>query len=201
MAATKPLSGRRAAIASPESLTPDKNPRAGKRGRAAVTKSPAVEVAQAAPLLVPAALRANADYFKDVFRSPPAEKIAVIRQGMPANVVGELSSMLKVSKDSLIDTLGMSRATVHRKSKENKPLASDESERVLGIQALIGQVQTMVEQSGDPAGFNAAEWVAGWLNSPLSALGGNTPASYMDTVEGQKYVANLLTMSQSGAYA
>ena len=67
--------------------------------------------------------------------------------------------------------------------------------------ALIGMVQTMVEQSGEPAGFNAARWVSDWLTSPLPALAGATPASYMDTFEGQKLVAELLSMSQSGAYA
>jgi hypothetical protein len=58
----------------------------------------------------------------------------------------------------------------------------------------------MVEESGDPAGFDAAHWVADWLAKPLPALGGATPASYMDTFEGQKLVAELLSMSQSGAY-
>jgi hypothetical protein len=32
-------------------------------------------------------------------------------------------------------------------------------------------------------------------------LGGDKPADYMDTIEGQRIVANLLAMMQSGAYA
>jgi uncharacterized protein (DUF2384 family) len=59
----------------------------------------------------------------------------------------------------------------------------------------------MVEESGDPTGFDAGHWVADWLGNPLPALGGATPASYMDTFEGQKIVAELLSMSQRGAYA
>jgi hypothetical protein len=39
------------------------------------------------------------------------------------------------------------------------------------------------------------------LAAPLAALGGETPGSFMDTMEGQKYVGNLLEMAQSGAYA
>jgi hypothetical protein len=70
-----------------------------------------------------------------------------------------------------------------------------------GIETLIGMVQTMVEQSGDPTDFDAARWVGGWLVKPLPALAGATPASYMGTFEGQKLVAELLSMSQSGAYA
>ncbi|MYM95718.1 MbcA/ParS/Xre antitoxin family protein [Duganella vulcania] len=55
--------------------------------------------------------------------------------------------------------------------------------------------------SGDPTGFDAEHWLAGWLAKPLPALGGATPASYLDTFEGQKLVAELLSMMQSGAYA
>lgn len=59
----------------------------------------------------------------------------------------------------------------------------------------------MVSESGDPEGFDAAHWVSDWLNTPLPALGGHHPATYMDTAEGQKLVSNLLAMVQSGAYA
>ncbi|QJE02002.1 DUF2384 domain-containing protein [Massilia forsythiae] len=106
-----------------------------------------------------------------------------------------------MSKDSLLSSLGLSRATISRKERDAAVLSRDESERVLGVEALIGLVQTMVEQSGDPAGFDAARWGSDWLARPLPALGGQTPASYMDTFEGQKLVADLLATSQSGAYA
>lgn len=56
-------------------------------------------------------------------------------------------------------------------------------------------------ESPEPSSFDAAQWLADWLARPLPALGGATPASYMDTFEGQKLVAGLLSMSQSGAYA
>jgi uncharacterized protein (DUF2384 family) len=66
---------------------------------------------------------------------------------------------------------------------------------------LVGQVQAMVEQSGDPTGFDAAKWVARWVNEPSPALGGKSPATYMDAVEGQELVFNLVARMQSGAYA
>jgi len=63
-------------------------------------------------------------------------------------------------------------------------------------------VQTMVADGGaEAAGFDAARWLAQWLAHPLPALGGDTPASYLDTVEGQKLVSRLLAMAESGAYA
>ncbi len=136
-----------------------------------------------------------------LYRLEPTERIALIRQGIEASMIGSLSSRMGVSKDNLLASLGLSRTTISRKEKDGKLLSSDESEHVLGVETLIGMVQDMVEQSGEPAGFDAARWVSAWLFQPMPALAGATPASYMDTLEGQKLVAELLAMSQSGAYA
>lgn len=136
-----------------------------------------------------------------IYRFDPHARIAVIRRGIPASTISNLASRMGISKENLLSSLGLSRASISRKEKEAAVLSSDESERVLGIEILIGMVQAMVEQSGDAAGFDAARWVSGWLTTPLPALAGATPASYMDTFEGQKLVAEMLLMSQSGAYA
>jgi putative toxin-antitoxin system antitoxin component (TIGR02293 family) len=135
------------------------------------------------------------------FRIDTQARIAVIRQGIPAALVGQLSTTMGMSKELLLGSLGLPRQTISRKEKDGTALSRDESERVLGVASLIGKVQTMVEQSGDPEGFDAARWVASWLARPLPALGGATPASYMDTFEGQKLVGEMLSISQSGAYA
>lgn len=137
----------------------------------------------------------------NLYRVDPQTRIAAIRKGIPASIVGELSSTMGMSKELLLGSLGLSRATISRKERDKTALSKDESERVLGVASLIGKVQTMVEESGDPNSFDAAPWLADWLARPLPALGGATPASYMDTFEGQKLVAGLLSMSQSGAYA
>ena len=135
------------------------------------------------------------------YRIDPRARITLIRQGIPASTIGSLSARMGMSKESLLASLGLSRATISRKEKDATVLSKDESERVLGVEELINMVQSMVEQSGDPAGFDAARWVSAWLTKPLPALAGDTPASYMDTFEGQKLVGELLAMSQSGAYA
>ena len=128
-------------------------------------------------------------------------RIALIRRGIPASTISRLSARMGMSKEFLLSSLGLSRATISRKEKDAGLLSKDESERVLGVETLIGLVQSMVERSGDAAGFDAARWAADWLSKPLPALAGATPASYMDTFEGQKMVGNLLAMSESGAYA
>ena len=137
----------------------------------------------------------------DHYRTDPQLRIAAIRQGIPAAVVGQLSTDMGISKEFLLASLGLSRATISRKERDATVLSRDESERVLGVAALIGKVQAMVDESGNPTGFDAARWLADWLAKPLPALGGATPASYLDTFEGQRLVAELLAMSQSGAYA
>jgi putative toxin-antitoxin system antitoxin component (TIGR02293 family) len=136
-----------------------------------------------------------------IFTAAPSERIRVFKAGVPARHIDTLSSKLKITKEALIDTLRLSRATVSRKARHEESLTQDESERVLGLESLIGQVQVMVEQSGDGTPFDCAAWLSHWLYEPLPALGGELPANYMDSIEGQKLVANLLAMTQSGAYA
>lgn len=133
--------------------------------------------------------------------SDPHARIALIRQGLPAATISRLSARMGMSKELLLSSLGLSRATISRKEKDASLLSKDESERVLGVETLIGMVQSMVARSGDPVGFDAARWTADWLSKPLPALAGATPASYMDTFEGQKMLKELLAMSESGAYA
>ena len=67
---------------------------------------------------------------------------------------------------------------------------------------MIGQVEVMVAESGaDAESFDAAAWVARWLDEVSPALGNKRPGEFMDTVAGQEIVSNLLAKMQSGAYA
>jgi uncharacterized protein (DUF2384 family) len=187
---------KEAIVSGPKAIAkPAAAPRAANARGARPTTGGAAGQAQAGPRQTVAVADAQ------IYRLDPQARIALIRQGIPASMIGNLSSRMGMSKESLLSSLGLSRATISRKEKGAATLSRDESERVLGVETLIGIVQTMVEQSGNPAGFDAARWVADWLTKPLPALAGATPASYMDTFEGQKLVAELLSMSQSGAYA
>jgi putative toxin-antitoxin system antitoxin component (TIGR02293 family) len=148
-----------------------------------------------------AARPAADDEFLRIFMFAPQERIDAIKRGVPAKAVVKLAKKMNVSKDSLIGALDIPRTTFNRRERENKPLSKAESERVLGVQALIGQVEDMIRESGNPEGFDAAQWVASWLAEPVPALGGARPATYMDTIEGQKLISDLLATAQSGAYA
>lgn len=138
--------------------------------------------------------------FVRVYRSAPMERIAMIRRGVPAGEVVNLARIMGRPKERLFQVLGLPRATVDRKARAEQSLSTEQGERVIGFSKLVGQVQVMVEQSGEPRGFDAARWLADWLDRPLPALGGQCPADYLDTVEGQEFVAGLLAKMYSGAY-
>ena len=86
------------------------------------------------------------------------------------------------------------------KAREDEPQCADEGSRALGIASLIAKVRTMVEESGEPEGFEAAKWVARWLDRPLPALGGQRPDELMDTPDGRALVSHIVDCMQSGAY-
>ncbi|WP_371437542.1 antitoxin Xre/MbcA/ParS toxin-binding domain-containing protein [Polaromonas sp.] len=142
----------------------------------------------------------NADYLS-LFMEDALAHVGLVKQGVAPNVIDGLAGGMNVSKDKLLATLGLRRETIRRRAKENQALSAEESSRVLGVSRLIGQVQAIVEASGNPDGFDAAAWVGTWLDRPLPALGGQRPAELMDTAEGQAVVANMILRSQSGAYA
>lgn len=129
-------------------------------------------------------------------RSAALERITWVKTGIPALDAKHLLAALAIPAPAL----DLSVSTLNRRAKASGFLQTDEGERVLGLARLVGQVQAMVEESGDPEGFDAEEWTSRWLNEPVPALGGVKPVDLLDTMEGQTLVANALARLQSGAY-
>lgn len=151
---------------------------------------------------VPAQVRhARSFAFMDLYRASPAKRIEVIKAGIPADRVKRLSSELRLDQQVLFQALNFKTATVNRKAARGGALSVEESERVVGLAKLIGQVEAMVDEAGEPEGFDAPVWLADWLREPLPALGGDKPIDLLDTMEGQALVAQALSQIQSGAYA
>lgn len=139
--------------------------------------------------------------YKELYLAQPVTRIDLIKKGLPAIYPMELSRSMGISKELIFETLQLPRSTVDKKAAQKGTLPREQAERVLGLGRLIGQVKVMVTQSGNPEGFDAARWVAHWMAEPLPALGGKAPAEYMDTVEGQAMISNLIAKMQSGAVA
>jgi putative toxin-antitoxin system antitoxin component (TIGR02293 family) len=136
-----------------------------------------------------------------IFRAEPRQRIQIVKAGLPAISAKQIISDLDMRSADAAEALQAPISTINRKAKNHETLTRDESERFLGLAKLIGQVQAMVDDSGDPDGFDAKAWTARWLNEPLPAFGGDRPVDYMDTMEGQTLVANMLARIQSGAFA
>ncbi len=136
-----------------------------------------------------------------VYRASPLERIDMIRRGIPATEVKQIFADLPIGQGTGLRALNLSVATVNKKAKLGEMLSPDESERVVGFARLVGQVEAMIEESGDGTPFDSRAWIARWLSEPLPAFGGIRPADLMDTMEGQGLVAGALAKIQSGVYA
>lgn len=143
----------------------------------------------------------KSDFYNFIYNASPIEKISLIKSGILASDLKKILEDIPISQKDGLKFLRIPVATVNKKIKEAKLLSIDESERVVGFASLVGQVESIVRQSGNPENFDARSWVAGWLVEPVPALGGVRPADLMDTIEGQNMVASTLAQIQSGAYA
>jgi putative toxin-antitoxin system antitoxin component (TIGR02293 family) len=129
------------------------------------------------------------------------ERIQIVKSRVPASFVVTLTRRMQLPKEKLYSSLQLGRATVDRKIKNKERLTQEESERVLAIARLVGQADAMVQESGAPERFDAATWIASWLQRPQPALGGRAPSELLDTADGRNIVADLLAQQQSGVYA
>lgn len=139
--------------------------------------------------------------FVTLYAMQPVDRAGLIKRGAPSNMVTLFSKEMDITKDRFVQIMGFSRSTMTRKIANKTDLSIDESERLVGLAKLIGQVETMVKESGNPAGFNPAKWFSEWIAQPAAALGGRKPEELLDTSDGREAVSKLLAQMQSGAYA
>ncbi len=152
-------------------------------------------------VVMPADGKASALSYITVYHATPLERIDMIRRGIPASEAKRLFTDLLIGQGAGFKALKLSTATVNKKAKHGDTLSPQESERIVGFAKLVGQLEAMVQDSGDPTNFDARAWMARWLTEPLPAFGGIRPADLMDTMEGQSLVSDALAKIQSGAYA
>ncbi|RKK04407.1 DUF2384 domain-containing protein [Pseudoroseomonas wenyumeiae] len=145
--------------------------------------------------------RAGLPAYVRLYQAEPFERIGMIKHGLPAAEAKAILADLDIPQLAAMRALNIAPATINRKVKGEDRLSPAESERILGVARLVGQVQVIVEESGNSQGFDAAAWTSRWLTEPLPALGGVRPLDLMDTMEGQTLVSSTLAQLQSGAYA
>lgn len=137
----------------------------------------------------------------EVYEASPQQRIMWIKAGVPARSAKIIMSKLTIGQGAVQRALNLSPATLNKKAAKNETLSIPDSERFVGFVKLIGQLEMIVQESGDSDGFSAYEWMSRWLGEPVPALGGAKPIDLMDTMEGQNLVSTTLAQIQSGAYA
>lgn len=69
------------------------------------------------------------------------------------------------------------------------------------VDSLAAIVRRIVNESGNPVGFDACAWTTEWIHEAVPALGGGRPIDFMVTAEGRALVETLVLQMQSGAYS
>ena len=136
-----------------------------------------------------------------LYTYPTSTRIAMVKEGVPSAFLVTLSGSMGVTRDRLYQTVNIPRATADRKIRDGRPLSTDEGERVVGVARLIGQVEAIMRESGSASDFDAARWLAQFLEEPNAALDGIVPRELLDTAEGRDLVSGLIAQMQTGAYA
>jgi putative toxin-antitoxin system antitoxin component (TIGR02293 family) len=135
----------------------------------------------------------------------PSENSEVVRRGVPAEFVRRLADDLAIDQSMLTDHMGIARSTFSRKLKNAEALSNGDGAIALGVARIIGEVDRILRESGDPEqmgeSFHVAEWTGQWLKQPVMALGNRRPLDYLDNAFGQETVLQLIRQMQSGAFA
>lgn len=135
--------------------------------------------------------RRNAAGFRGfvVSETPAARKIEVIRSGVRARVVNDMVRYLDVPKNVIFGVLHTPESTAHKLIKDNRPLDSAASERVM----RVADVTRMAQET-----FGGREAAARWLKTPNLALRGAAPLSMLDTEPGAAEVRRVLSSIDYG---
>lgn len=137
---------------------------------------------------------------RQMHEASPMMQVAIVQLGMHPRVIREVARQMSLPEVTMMTMLGLSPEDVRRKKKGRQLLSPTETSRTMGLVRLIGQVTEMVDQSGDLQGFSASAWLGQWLLQPLPAFSGHAPAEWMDTAEGQGFVAQAVRQMQSAVH-
>jgi putative toxin-antitoxin system antitoxin component (TIGR02293 family) len=122
-------------------------------------------------------------------RSPKV--VPVVQAGLDFGGLEALRDQLALPMDQLTATLGLSRATLHRR-KAAGCLTSDESDKVVRFARLLGRAVHL---------FGGLDEARQWLKAPQRGLGGAIPLEYAQTEVGAREVENLLGRVDHSVYS
>lgn len=132
----------------------------------------------------------------------PIQLVETEREGVKGRLVKDLAVKMDIPVVRFYKIIGVRKATVESKTTKDKLISGAGGQRALAMVQLLGMVQEMLERSTAPGakGFDSAKWLGAWIERPQPALGGHTPAEFLDTPTGFEIVSKVLGALESGSY-
>jgi putative toxin-antitoxin system antitoxin component (TIGR02293 family) len=121
----------------------------------------------------------------------PAQIIEFIRKGLPAQAVDFVAGLLSLSRAAFLEAIKIPPSTVERRLRTAEALTLEESDRVSRVAKVLRRA---IDVFGDEVQAKA------WMIDSVSSLGGRTPLSLLDTMEGYELVINTLSRIEYGVY-
>ena len=145
---------------------------------------------------LPALLKSLADAYPKVSLVLAGSKKHLMEQ----LVATEDAPLYGMAEHFALDTLPeevMTKFVLRRAKAGGKTMAPEAARHLVD---LAGPVPNDIQHLAYEA-FDAAGWLAAWLDEPVPALGGRRPGELLDTAEGRALVSRLLMQMQAGTYA
>jgi putative toxin-antitoxin system antitoxin component (TIGR02293 family) len=144
---------------------------------------------------------ASAYYKKSRFKSEGktyvwqtrAERISLIRKGVPVSSIEVLGERLHKPIKSILGIVGMPQTTYNKRKSEHAVLDSRNTELILLMIELLDYGQEVFNQE--------EEKFLRWLAKPNLSLNGIAPIELMDTITGLEEVKSCLDRLEYGAFA
>ena len=122
----------------------------------------------------------------------PAQLVTLIREGLPAGILPTIAAELSMDRSALAKVVGISGRTLSRRIASHSRLSAEESDRMVRLARVLALANDTL---GDRAKASR------WLQTPNTALDGNTPFELLDTDAGVKSVESILGRIAYGVYS
>jgi len=118
--------------------------------------------------------------------------IALLREGLPSSALQRAADRAGLTREEVIRALRVGRASVFRRLASKRPLAPDDSQKIVRLARATLLAEHVLE---------SAERGQAWLRETVPALGGVRPIDLLDTDEGARAVEETLLRLEYGFFA
>lgn len=117
--------------------------------------------------------------YASLWLAPLPQLQSWMRQGLAPRTVLELADDMHLSHHDVAKWVGISVLDAISRIRLGEMLDNEQSWRLLYLLRLVGQVEVLTGSQLNGQPFKAAPWVANWLTSPNTALGGRRPEQFL----------------------